>query len=124
MLPGNSTRKRLKHLIASLVLVVSLVVITTAYRLAAPQAHSLIPKKQLPVILLTIASRPTTNARYHTHPYPAPHCRRLPGRVTPTPTLLPAPTPPMCWEWIRIQGNILQALAGYAWAIEPVGLVI
>ena len=106
MLPGNSKRKRLA-LIGSLVLVISLVVVTTAYRLAAPQARSDPSKKHLSATAIT--SKPTLTPVITPTPIPP---TQTPLGVTPTPTLLPAPNPA---NVLGVDSNPGQYFAGISW---------
>ena len=106
MLFGNSKRKRLA-LIASLVLVVSLVIVTTAYRLAAPQAPAKLAKKKLPATAIT--SRPARTPVITITPVPP---VQTPVGVTPTPTLLPAPNPA---NVLGIDSNPGQYFAAITW---------
>ncbi len=101
MLPGNSKRKYLLR--ASLVVVVSLVVVTLTYHLATPQAAKNPPKKQLSVT--AVASSPTSVIS-------SPTTTSTPVGITPTPTLLPAPNPA---NVLGIDSNPGQYFAGISW---------
>src|SRR5579863_9547770 len=104
MLPGNA--KRRLTLIASSVVLISILVVTVAYRLAAPQPHNTPPKKQLPVT--AIASKATLTSVITPSPSPT----QTPVGVTPTPTLLPAPNPASV---LGIDSNPGQYFAGISW---------
>src|ERR1700694_5040672 len=84
MLPRNTKRRRLA-LSASLVLVISVVVVAITYHFATPQAQKDPPIKQLSMTVVT--SSPT--AVRTTAPTPV----QTPVGITPTPTLLSAPNP-------------------------------
>ncbi|HEY6542979.1 MAG TPA: hypothetical protein VIZ18_18700, partial [Ktedonobacteraceae bacterium] len=103
MLPGNA--KRRLTLIASSVVLISILVVTVAYRLAAPQAHKNPPKKQLSVTAIT--PKPTLTPVITPTP-----TQQTPVGVTPTPTLLPAPNPA---NVLGIDSNPGQYFAGISW---------
>src|SRR5258708_34977416 len=86
MLPRNTKRRRLA-LLASLVLVISVVVVAITYHFATPQARKAPPNKQLS---MTVATSSPTAVRT-TAPTPV----QTPVGITPTTTLtlLSAPNP-------------------------------
>ena len=84
MLPRNTKRRRLA-LLASLVLVISVVVVTITYHLATPQAQNDPPAKQLSTTAVT--SSPTVASTTALTPV------QTQVGITPTPTLLSAPNP-------------------------------
>src|SRR5690348_1339306 len=99
--------KRRLALVASLVLVISVVVVTIAYHFSAPQAQVAPPKKQLSVT--TIASKPTMTPVITPTPIPP---TKTPAGVTPTPTLLTAPNPATV---LGVDSNPGQYFAGISW---------
>lgn len=103
MLPRNTKRRRLA-LLASLVLVISVVVVTIAYHLATPQAQNDPPAKQLSTTAVT--SSPTAASTTALTPVQTP-----PG-ITPTPTQLPAPNPA---NVLGVDSNPGQYFAGISW---------
>ena len=92
---------------ASIVLLISILVVTVAYRLAAPQAPHTPPKKQLSVTAIT--SKPTLTPVITPTSIPP---TQTPVGVTPTPTLLPAPNPA---DVLGIDSNPGQYFAGVNW---------
>ncbi len=99
--------KRRLALVASLVLVISVVVVTIAYHFSAPQTQVAPPKKQLSVT--AIASKPTLTPIITPTPIPP---TKTPVVVSPTPTLLPAPNPATV---LGVDSNPGQYFAGISW---------
>ena len=114
MLPRNSKRFML---LGPLVLLVSVVIVTSAYHIANPQQQSKTSKNQLSA---TAISRPTTVIT------PAPTLTPVQTQAgsTPTATPIPAPNPANVLGIDLIQGSISPVLAGYVWVIQPAGLAI
>src|SRR5579872_3264097 len=106
MLAGNSKRKRFA-LIASLVVIISVVVVTFAYHFSAPQAKG-DPLKKQPTVT-AIVSKPTLTPIITPTPIPP---TQTPAGITPTPTLLPAPNPTTV---LGIDSNPGQYFAGISW---------
>lgn len=105
MLPGNSRKKRFM-LLASLVLVVSFVVVTVAYRMATPPQARKDPAKKQPAVTAvtpspTVALSPTASA-------PTPVRTPVPN----LPVLLPAPNPA---NVLGVDSNPGQYFAGISW---------
>ncbi len=103
MLPRNTNRRRLA-LLASLVLVISLVVVTFTYHLATPQVQKDPSAKQrtpTPVTPGPTAVSTTTLTPVQT-----------PVGITPTPTLLPAPNPA---NVLGVDSNPGQYFSGISW---------
>jgi hypothetical protein len=103
MLPRNTKRRRLA-LLASLVLVISVVVVTITYHFATPQAKADPPKKQ--VSTTVVSSSPT--AVRTTAPTPV----QTQVGATPTPALLSAPNPA---NVLGVDSNPGQYFAGINW---------
>ena len=106
MLSGNSKRKRLA-LVASLVVVISVVVVTIAYHFSAPPAQGDSLKKQASATV--ISSKPTFTPVITPTPIPP---TQAPVGATPTPTLLPAPNPATV---LGVDSNPGHYFAGISW---------